>query len=105
MKFGIFLAALLSVGSAAEAKVVLPAVFADQMVLQRDSIVPIWGRAEPGESVTVSFAGQSKVCTADAEGKWMLKLDAMPANTESRVLEGLPASPFRTDDWPPRAQK
>ena len=64
----------------------LPALFADHMVLQRDKPVAIWGWADAGEAVTVSFAGQSKSATADADGKWSLKLDAIAASAEPRVL-------------------
>ena len=39
--------------------------------------VPVWGWADPGEKVEVSVAGQSKTATADASGKWSLKLDAL----------------------------
>ena len=42
------------------ADVKLPSVFSDHMVLQRDSIVPIWGWAAPGEVVTVVIAEQTK---------------------------------------------
>ena len=73
--------------SAAVAKAVEPAlIFSDQMVLQRDVSVPIWGRAEPGEQVTVSFAGQSKKATADAEGLWRAELDALPASAQPRTM-------------------
>ena len=64
----------------------LPALFADHMVLQRDKPVAFWGWADAGERVTVSFAGQSKSATADADGKWSLKLDAIAASTEPREL-------------------
>jgi sialate O-acetylesterase len=57
----------------------LPAIFSDHMVLQRDAAVPVWGWAEPGEKVTVSIAGQTKKATADATGKWSLKLDKLAA--------------------------
>ena len=40
------------------ADVTLPAIFSDHMVLQRDQKVPVWGFADDGEKVTVSFAGQ-----------------------------------------------
>ncbi len=36
----------------------LPAVFSDRMVLQREMPVPVWGTAEPGEEVAVSFRSQ-----------------------------------------------
>jgi sialate O-acetylesterase len=53
----------------------IPAVFTDNMVLQRNQPVPIWGTAEAEEKVTVSFAGQSKSATADAQGAWKVTLD------------------------------
>jgi sialate O-acetylesterase len=61
------------------ANVRLPAIFSDHMVLQRDAIVPVWGWADPGEKVTVSIAGQTKNTTADAAGKWSVKLDKLSA--------------------------
>jgi len=41
--------------------------------------LPIWGTAEPGEEVTVSFRGQQKSVTADAEGRWQARLDPLKA--------------------------
>ena len=80
-------ALLLVLFSAAAAEAVEPAViFGDQMVLQRDVSVHVWGRAEPGERVTVSFAGQSKQDTAGAEGLWRVELDAMPASHQPRTM-------------------
>ena len=72
--------------SVALADVKLPAVFAHHLVLQRDQPVPIWGFAEPGESVTVEFGGQQKSVVADTRGTWSVKLDALPASAESRTL-------------------
>jgi sialate O-acetylesterase len=57
------------------------------MVLQRDVAVPVWGWAGAGERVTVTFAGQTKTATADAKGKWLVKLEPMPASAEPRVME------------------
>ena len=57
------------------------------MVLQRDMQVPIWGWAEAGEEVTVSFAGQTKTTTTNAEGKWMVKLDPLKANGNASKLK------------------
>ena len=61
--------------------------FADNMVLQRGRAVPVWGSADPGEKVTVSFAGQTKTTQAGADGKWCVSLDAMDASKENRVLK------------------
>jgi sialate O-acetylesterase len=72
--------------STAQAAVKLPSIFTDHMVLQRDKAVPVWGKAAPGEEVTVEFAGQKKTTKADAGGKWMVKLDPMPASDQPRDL-------------------
>jgi len=58
----------------------------DHMVLQREKPVAVWGWGDPGESVTVSFAGQNKAATADATGKWQVRLESLPASAEPRSL-------------------
>ena len=68
------------------AAVKFAAPFTDGAVLQREAKVPVWGTANPGESVTVTFAGQEKTATAAADGRWRVDLDPMPANCEGRVL-------------------
>ncbi len=61
----------------AAANVTLPPVFSDHMVLQREIAAPVWGKADAGEEVTVSIAGQTKKAKADAQGKWSVKLDPL----------------------------
>jgi sialate O-acetylesterase len=51
-------------------------LFADNMVLQQGTKVPVWGTAADGEEVTVSFQGQTVKTTA-TEGKWLLTLDKL----------------------------
>ncbi|MGN6641598.1 MAG: sialate O-acetylesterase [Verrucomicrobiota bacterium] len=63
----------------ARADVKLPALFSDHMVLQRDMAVPVWGWADPGETVTLNIAGQTKTATADAKGKWSVKMEKLSA--------------------------
>jgi sialate O-acetylesterase len=58
----------------ARAEVRLPALFSENMVLQRQQEVPVWGWADPGEKVTVEVAGQTSSTTADAEGRWKVQL-------------------------------
>ena len=69
------IALLLLSATAVRAEVALNPLFADHMVLQRGIAVPIWGTAAPDEEVTVSACGQAKTATADAEGKWMVRLE------------------------------
>jgi sialate O-acetylesterase len=59
---------------AVRAEIRLPALFADHMVVQRDTPVHVWGYASPNESVTVAFRGETKKTDADALGRWSLYL-------------------------------
>ncbi len=68
------------------AEVRLANPFTDHMVLQCDKKVPVWGTAEPGEKITVEFAGQKISAAADADGKWSVKLKPMKASAEPRSL-------------------
>ncbi len=60
-------------------ELLVPAVFSDHMVLQREMPVPVWGRAAPGANITVRFRGQTKQTKTDADGRWLVRLDAMEA--------------------------
>ena len=78
-----------------EAKVAVDPMFTDHLVLQRDVAVPVWGTAEPGETVTVQYVPQPggknasrKVETRAADdGKWRVDLKPMSAsNTGGRLV-------------------
>lgn len=68
------------------AEVSLPSVISSNMVLQQQMKVPIWGAANPGEKVTVTFAGQTKSTVADEKGAWRVDLDAMKATNVPAVM-------------------
>jgi sialate O-acetylesterase len=53
------------------------ALFSDHAVLQCGRPVPVWGMADPGEPVTVTFDKQSRRTTADADGRWMVRLSKL----------------------------
>ncbi len=63
----------------------LPAIISDNMVLQAGVKVPVWGWAEPGESVTVNIAGQTHTTSAGINGKWMVKLDEIAAQSPIKM--------------------
>jgi sialate O-acetylesterase len=77
----LFLFALAFAAPRAGAEVSLPSIFSDHMVLQKNLPVPVWGWADPGEKVTVSIAGQTRTATADASGRWSLKLKKISAES------------------------
>ena len=62
-----------------DAKVTLPQLFQSGMVLQRGKPVPIWGKANVGELVTVSWQKKQFTATADAAGHWRVDLPKMKA--------------------------
>jgi sialate O-acetylesterase len=74
LPFGAALVAALAC-TAARADVSLNAMFGEHMVLQQGIRNRVWGQADPGEEVTVTFAGQSHATTADAAGAWQVSLD------------------------------
>jgi len=61
-------------------------VFSDNMVLQRNCPVPVWGWARPGEIVKVEFKGQTQSATAGTDGKWMVRLDPLSVCSEPETL-------------------
>ncbi len=58
---------------------VLPHIFSDHMVLQRDMPISIWGWADPGERIEVALAGISAQAVTGADGHWEITLPVMPA--------------------------
>ena len=62
-------------------------VFSDNMVLQRDTPVRVWGTAEPGEAITVSFRGCQADTVAGKDGRWLVSLPALPASSQGETLE------------------
>ena len=61
-------------------------IFNRNMVLQRDVEMPVWGWADPGEKVEVSFAGQTKNATADAHGAWEIRLAPLALNKSGETM-------------------
>jgi sialate O-acetylesterase len=81
-----FILALFCSAFIAQAKVTLHGLFTDNMVLQRDAAVAIWGWAADGEVVTVQFQDQ-KVKATSKGGQWMVKLKKMKASATPADLK------------------
>jgi len=67
--------ALLLLALPALAKLTLPDVIGDHMLLQRSKNTGVWGEAGPGEGVSVSIGGVSVQTAGGADGKWRVALD------------------------------
>jgi sialate O-acetylesterase len=86
--FFALMAALAFFGFKARADVRMPNLFSENMVLQQGMHVSIWGWAEDGEVVTVTFRGKTVKTTAH-NGKWMVKLSKLKAGgPDALTIEG-----------------
>ncbi len=57
------------------ADVALNNMFGDHMVLQQGIRNKVWGKADPGENVTVTLGSQTRSAVAGADGAWELFLE------------------------------
>lgn len=62
-----------------DAKVRLPALVSDGMILQRNQKLKIWGYADAGEKVNISFLNKTYSATADNSGNWNIMLPELKA--------------------------
>jgi sialate O-acetylesterase len=69
----------LLLAASAQAGVELPPIISDHMVIQRDKPVVLWGWDAPGQTVSVSLAGNQASAKANGEGRWQVSLPALPA--------------------------
>ena len=77
MAIGATAAGVFGVGGSAGAKIALPAIFGDHMVVQRQVPITVFGTADAGETVTVELAGKTATATAGDDGTWRATLDAI----------------------------
>jgi len=72
-----------------EAEITLPQLFQSGMVLQRNKPVPVWGQANPGEHVSLTFKKKVYETSADAQGHWEITLPQQKAGGPyTLVLKG-----------------
>jgi sialate O-acetylesterase len=78
-KILIALVLLLTITTDVLAKVKLPQIFGSNMVLQRDRPITLWGWADPGEKISISFRGSDYTAQANGQGKWQTEIKSSPA--------------------------
>lgn len=79
IRSNLFLLLMLFLVSVLEAGVSLPVMFQDDMVIQRDEPVVIWGDSAVGEKIEVSLRSAKVKTVADSDGNWQVELPAMKA--------------------------
>ena len=67
--------------SVVRAEVTTVGLFGHDMVLQQGQPVPVWGFAKPGEKVTVTFGQSTAQTTTGEDGKWLVRLKPLRANS------------------------
>ena len=70
----------------ARADVRLPRIFTDHMIIQQEKPIRVWGWADKGEVVTVSFNSRSATTITNTEGQWLVELPAMKVDGEEHTL-------------------
>jgi len=65
--------------SGLHARVTLANQFSNNMVIQRELKIPVWGNGAPGEKITVTLGENRAQTTTDSGGKWEVKLKPMKA--------------------------
>ncbi|MBC8004262.1 MAG: 9-O-acetylesterase [Verrucomicrobia bacterium] len=68
---------LWAAGTSTQAAVKPARIFSSNMVLQQGQENPIWGWADKGEKITISFAGKTIAAKAGNDGKWSAKLPSL----------------------------
>ncbi len=82
------LTALCAFCTGVQAKVVLPDILSDNMVLQHSTEVNLWGSAAADSTVQIKLSWSDTVfeCRADTEGKWLIKVPTAPATYEAQTI-------------------
>lgn len=86
LAFSSLLVALLTSLATADQQLEMAVPFTDNMILQRQSEVPVWGFDEPGNKITVEFVGQVKTAIADQYGDWMVRLEPLAASRIEQIM-------------------
>src|SRR5258708_5382965 len=81
-----FIAFFVFLRSPLRAEPLLPHLFIDHMVIQRETEIRIWGWADAGEKISVSLAASSGHAIADSDGHWKVMLPGMRAGGPFTLL-------------------
>lgn len=85
VRFWLIVMFIFGFGIQSGAKVKLPRLISDGMILQRDTPVKVWGWASPKETVIVKFRGETYKTKADKNGDWAVVLSAQKAGEPCEI--------------------
>jgi sialate O-acetylesterase len=90
---GLLLFFCIGITSSLSAKLSTPAIFGSNMVLQQSHACPVWGKAEPLASISLSFAGKTYETKANEKGSWRVTLEPHPATSNPLIMRIIEESP------------
>ena len=68
------------------AKITLSKLFSDNMVMQRNQKIKVWGWADENEKIVLTFNKQTHRATPDTNGKWSIILTEMEAGGPFQMI-------------------
>lgn len=77
----VMLFAILTFCGTISAEVKLPAIISDHMLLEKSANTAIWGKADPGEKITVTLNNCVATTKTDTTGRWQLTLNLKDSPT------------------------
>ena len=88
MKRMMMIMALAALAMTAGAKVRLPHMIGDNMVIQQQTEVRLWGWDKPKQKVTVttSWSTEKATATTDKDGRWLVKVKTPKASFEPQTI-------------------
>lgn len=73
-------------GHSLSAEIEMPQIFSDNMILQQNQEIPVWGWSEPGDKIRVQFQSQNIESIANEMGKWMVRMSSVEATYEPQSM-------------------
>jgi sialate O-acetylesterase len=70
----------------ASAQLRLAKVLSDNMVLQRNKPIHIWGKGTPGQNIILSFANENKTVVVQADSSWSIYFKKQKANVRAQSI-------------------
>ena len=68
------------------AELSVPKVFGDNMVIQRDAPIHVWGKATPDKNVRVIIGSRDLSVKADTNGDWSLDLEPLQGSNQAKSM-------------------
>lgn len=69
-----------------QAQLQLAKIFSDNMLLQMEQPINVWGKAAPGKNVIVSFANENKITSVKSDSTWSIFLASQKASAKPETL-------------------